>query len=218
MTAPRSCWRVIGVWGDRSCPELAQHIHCSNCPVFAGEARALLDRPVEPTYLAWLTDTVATRVVEAAPPDRMVLVFRSGGERFAIDASAVRVVAPVGTIRRLPHRDDPALLGLVAVRGELMPCISLAALLGIEPETSSPVARPATGLLVVLAERDGITALLVDAAEGVEGIRRTEMRRPPDTIGRTVAPVTEGLHTIGEGDVTLLDRELLALRLLTVLD
>jgi chemotaxis-related protein WspD len=218
MTAPRSCWREIGVWGDRSCPELDQHVHCSNCPVFAGEAQALLDRPVDPAYLAWLTDTVATRVEAAAPPDRMVLVFRAGGERFAIDASAVRVVAPVGTIRRLPHRDDPALLGLVAVRGDLMPCISLAALLGIEPETTGPAGGPATGLLVVLAERDGVSALLVDAAEGVEGIRREEMRRPPDTIARTVAPVTEGLQAIGEGDVTLLDRELLALRLLTVLD
>lgn len=214
MSPATACWREIGVWGDRSCPELPQHVHCSNCPVFAGEARALLDRPVDPDYLAWLTETVATRAEEAAPPDRMVLVFRSGGERFAIDASAVRVVAPVSTIRRLPHRDDPALLGLVAVRGELMPCISLAALLGIPPAETDPAA----GLLVVLSERGSVTALLVDAAEGVEGIRRAEMRRPPDTIAKTVAPVTEGLHAIGTGDVTLLDRELLALRLLTVLD
>lgn len=214
MTAARPCWREIGVWGDRSCPELPQHVHCSNCPVFGGAAQALLDRPVDPDYLAWLTETVATRAEEVAPPDRMVLVFRSGGERFAIDASAVRVVAPVSTIRRLPHRDDPALLGLVAVRGELMPCISLTALLGIPPADPGPAA----GLLVVLAERGGVTALLVDAAEGVEGIRRAEMRRPPDTIAKTVAPVTEGLHAIGEGDVTVLDRELLALRLLTVLD
>jgi chemotaxis-related protein WspD len=214
VTVARACWREIGVWGDRSCPELPQHVHCSNCPVFGGAARGLLDRPVDPDYLAWLTDTVATRPEEAAPPDRMVLVFRAGGERFAIDAAAVRVVAPIGTIRRLPHRDDPALLGLVAVRGELMPCISLTALLGIPPADVAP----AGGLLVVLAERGGVTALLVDAAEGVEAIRRAEMRPPPDTIAKTVAPVTEGLHAIGEGDVTVLDRELLALRLLTVLD
>ena len=214
MTRPHACWREIGVWGDRSCPELPQHVHCSNCPVFAGEARSLLDRPVDPDHLAWQTQSVAMRAEEAAPTDRMVLVFRSGGERFAIDASAVRVVAPVTTIRPLPHRDDPALLGLVAVRGELMPCILLAALLGL-PTTDLDAAP---NLLVVLAERDGVTALLVDAAEGVEGVRRAEMRPPPDTIARTVGPVTEGLHEIGDGDVTVLDRELLALRLLTVLD
>jgi chemotaxis-related protein WspD len=214
MTTMRACWREIGVWGDGSCPELPQHIHCSNCPVFAGGARSLLDRPVDPDHLAWLTQTVALRAEEVAPADRMVLVFRSAGERFAIDASAVRVVAPVSPIRRLPHRDDPAFLGLVAVRGELMPCILLAALLGI-PATDGD---RAADLLVVLAERDGVTALLVDAAEGVEGVRRAEMRPPPDTIAKTVAPVTEGLQAIGGGDVTVLDRELLALRLLTVLD
>ena len=35
-------WRLlepIGVSGDRSCPELNSHIHCRNCPVFAGAAR-----------------------------------------------------------------------------------------------------------------------------------------------------------------------------------
>ena len=209
-----SCWREIGVWGDKSCTQLPPVVHCANCPVFAGEARALLDRPMDLAYLAWLTETVATRADEEAPPDRMVLVFRAGGERFAIDAASVRVVAPVTTVRRLPHRAHPSLLGLVSVRGELMPCIALAALLGIP----APADGPTPDLLVVLAERDGITALLVDAAEGVEAIRRAETRRPPDTISAGLGPVTEGLHAIGDGDVTILDRELLALRLLTVLD
>ena len=33
-----ACWRRIGVAGDRTCPELAQHVHCRNCPVYAGAA------------------------------------------------------------------------------------------------------------------------------------------------------------------------------------
>ena len=36
------CWRVIGVTGDRSCPELERFIHCRNCPVLAEAARAEL--------------------------------------------------------------------------------------------------------------------------------------------------------------------------------
>ena len=207
-----ACWREIGVWGDRSCPQLPPVVHCSNCPVFVGQARALLERPVDPAYLEWLTETVATRTEEAAPPDRMVLVFRAGGERFAIDASAVRVVAPVSPVRRLPHRAAPAFLGLVAVRGELMPCIALATLLGIPP-----AADPGPGSLVVLADADGLSALLVESALGVEGIRRAETRRAPDTIAAALAPVTEGLHAIGDGDVTVLDRAALAGRLRGVL-
>ena len=38
------CWREIGVSGDRTCPELVEHLHCRNCPTHAQIARKLLDR------------------------------------------------------------------------------------------------------------------------------------------------------------------------------
>lgn len=207
MTA--ACWREIGVWGDRMCPQLPPLVHCSNCPVFVDAARGLLDRPIDGAYLTWLTESVASRAEEAARPDRVVLVFGAGGEWFAIDAVAVRTVALAGTVRRLPHRTDPAFLGLTAVRGELMPCLSLASLLGI-PADGSGVAP---GLAVVLAEQDVATALLVDSARGVEGVRRSDTRPAPDTIRQTLRPVSEGLHLMGDRDVTLLDRVALAERI-----
>ena len=39
---PDRCWQEIGVWGDRSCPELAAVTHCHNCPVFAAAGRKFL--------------------------------------------------------------------------------------------------------------------------------------------------------------------------------
>ncbi|WP_445633698.1 hypothetical protein [Nostoc sp. DSM 114161] len=30
-----SCWNVIGIEGDRSCPQLSIHAHCRNCPVYS---------------------------------------------------------------------------------------------------------------------------------------------------------------------------------------
>ena len=48
------CWNRIGVRGDASCPELARHVHCHNCPVHAAAALALLDRePPEGSGAAW---------------------------------------------------------------------------------------------------------------------------------------------------------------------
>ena len=35
MLAIDDCWNRIGVLGDGSCPRLAEHIHCRNCPVHA---------------------------------------------------------------------------------------------------------------------------------------------------------------------------------------
>jgi len=206
-----ACWREIGVWGDRTCPQLPPIVHCSNCPVFVAQARGLLDRPIGPDYLTWLTESVAARGELEEPPDRVVLVFEAGGEWFSIDAAAIRVVAPVSTVRRLPHRTDPAFRGLVAVRGELMPCIDLAALLGIAPAPAPDVASP--GLFVVVDDGQAATALLVGPARGVEGIRRADTRPVPDTIGATLLPISEGLHSVGGVETTLLDRGALALRL-----
>ena len=35
------CWNRIGISGDRSCPELVQHVLCRNCPVFEAGAGVL---------------------------------------------------------------------------------------------------------------------------------------------------------------------------------
>ena len=45
------CWNVIGVRGDRSCPELTTVVHCHHCPVFAAAGRTFLDAPSPPGYL-----------------------------------------------------------------------------------------------------------------------------------------------------------------------
>lgn len=31
----RHCWTKEGLWGDSSCPELADRIHCYNCPAYS---------------------------------------------------------------------------------------------------------------------------------------------------------------------------------------
>ena len=134
------CWSRIGIAGDRSCPELATVTHCQSCPVFATGARELFEGPVPDDYLDWLTGTIAAAPTDVAVADRTVLVFRVAVEWFAIDARSVRTVAPRSTVRRMPHRRDPAFLGLIAVRGELIPCISLGTLLSLPAAPSAPVA------------------------------------------------------------------------------
>jgi hypothetical protein len=61
-TAINDCWNRIGVRGDASCPELAEHAHCRNCPVFATAALALLDRELPAGYAAeWMGYIAAKR-------------------------------------------------------------------------------------------------------------------------------------------------------------
>src|SRR4051812_32697640 len=59
LNAEAPCWHRIGVWGDRSCPELAKVTHCHNCPVFAAAGRRFLDGPSPPDYLDEWTERLA---------------------------------------------------------------------------------------------------------------------------------------------------------------
>src|SRR4051812_35843603 len=112
------CWNVIGVMGDRSCPELETAIHCRNCPVFAAAARTLFDRAAPADYLAeWTrlldgsanggrTRTPSTWDDEAARDGIGIIIFQLGAEWLALRAQIVVEVAPVHPIHRIPHRSN----------------------------------------------------------------------------------------------------------------
>ncbi|MDM9384291.1 hypothetical protein QUB80_26815 [Chlorogloeopsis sp. ULAP01] len=44
------CWNIIGIMGDRSCPELSNFIHCRNCPIYSAGGHQLLERCVPNNY------------------------------------------------------------------------------------------------------------------------------------------------------------------------
>jgi chemotaxis-related protein WspD len=211
------CWQRIGVMGDRSCPELATVTHCHNCPVFTAGAGDLFDRTIPDDYLDWLTGTIAAEQTSQARADRTLLVFRVAQEWFAIDATSVRTVAPLGSVRRLPHRRDRSFQGLTSVRGELVPCISLAALLSL-PDADGPIAGGgARRLVVVVEDRDGAFAIEIDEARGVVAVPAVEIRATPDTVRQEVLPVTAGLQSIEDLDVTILDADALFERMMGAL-
>lgn len=211
------CWQRIGVKGDRSCPELVKVTHCNNCPVFTAGAGDLFDRSIPDDYLDWLTGTIAAEHGSEARVDRTLLVFRVAEEWFAIDAGSVRTVAPLGVVRRLPHRRDRSFQGITAVRGELVPCISLAVLLSLPVPDDAAPAVVDRRLVVVVEDRDGAFAVEIDEARGVIAVPSAEIRATPDTVRQEVLPVTAGLQTIEDLDVTILDADALFERMMGAL-
>ena len=53
------CWNRIGVKGDASCPELANVVHCHNCPVFAAAGQQLFQRAAPPECVEEWTQALA---------------------------------------------------------------------------------------------------------------------------------------------------------------
>lgn len=203
------CWREIGVRGDRSCPELDTHLHCRNCPTHAQIARQLLDRPLPAGYSEEWTRLFAKPASNDLQQDALdtVLIFRIGEEWLALPASICQEVAEPRRIHSLPHRRSGAVRGIVNVRGELLVCVALSDLLGIDAGAAAPAGgRIATfRRLVVIGEEGRRSAFEVDEVHGLHSFDRSTLGAVPATIGKATASVVAGVIAWNDRAVGSLD-------------
>jgi chemotaxis-related protein WspD len=208
------CWNRIGVHGDRSCPDLPPHIHCRNCPVFATAARSLLDVPapsdsrqLATAHFARPASAEAGQAVGAET--QSVIVFRVRTEWYAIRTAVCQEIAEARPIHSLPHRRDAAVLGVVNVRGGLLVCISLAAILGAtapaEGIATPSRRRAAVPCLLVARRAAGAVVFPVDEVQGMERFLTRDLRDVPATVALARASYTRALVPLGGRSAGLLD-------------
>lgn len=159
------CWNRIGVYGDKSCERLPEHIHCRNCEVHAAAAICLLERY---TSLQEEAEPVVDDVVSQSCS---LLVFRLADEWLALATARLVEVVEQLPIHSLPHQRSRSLLGVANVHGSLVACVSLAELLGIAssaaPESSG---RRVTPRMLILADQGGPVVVPVDEVDGIHAI------------------------------------------------
>ncbi len=200
INPPSRCWQAIGVWGDRTCPELAAVTHCHNCPVFAAAGRRFLDAPSPPGYLDEWTARLAAPEEEAARDVLSVLAFRLADEWLALPVGVLVEVTRPRAAHRVPHRGG-LLAGVINIRGELHLCARLDLLLGVTP-TEAPAANPR--LLVARAEKES-WVFPVDEVDRVRRVPVAEVTATPPTLARAVARLTRGVLSRDGRSVGLLD-------------
>jgi chemotaxis-related protein WspD len=207
MTPPSSiagekttCWKSIGTWGDRTCPELATHVHCRNCPVYADGAVQLLDVEVSPEYLRDHARQFALPKRDARVGRNSAVAFRIAGEWLALPTSVFSEVAPLRRIHSLPHRRDGVVTGVANIRGELIVCVSLAAALAIGTAPPEAAAR------LAVMNRDG--SRFVFPADEVAGLVRfddAELTAVPATLAHARATFTRGMLAWSDRSLAMLD-------------
>ncbi|MEM5275027.1 chemotaxis protein CheW [Cupriavidus taiwanensis] len=212
------CWRRIGVRGDGSCPALAEHAHCRNCPTYAQAAAMLLDAQQPDQGLQELPDAAdLAAAAEGGDQDGgasgddnahnasalACLVFRIGDEWLALPTAALGEVTAPCPLHSLPHRRDAAVLGLAAVRGNLLACLSLAHLF----DTGALPAEPdATGSrFLILGQGRAAIALPVAEITGIVRVRGAALLPLPATLARGSARYTQALFVDQGRSVGLLD-------------
>jgi chemotaxis-related protein WspD len=206
--AVHDCWNRIGVSGDASCPELRQHVHCHNCPVYSAAARTLLQRELPEGYLQDATVHFAQKKVLEEEDAQSVVIFRIGPEWMALPTIVFQEITDGCPLHSLPHHRGGALLGLANVRGELLLCASLAKLLGVE-EDSAAKQGAASRRMLVIRYKGWRLIFPVDEVFGIHRHTRQDLKKLPETVSKAENAYTKTAFAWRNLTVGCLDEELL---------
>jgi len=206
--AQADCWNKIGVSGDKSCAELPSVVHCRNCPVYAAAGLRLLDRQRPLDYQRYWTGYFAREKKSAAQARLSVVIFQIGGEWLALPTGVFQEVAEPRPIHTLPHRRNGVVLGLTNIRGQLLVCVSLARLLGIE-RRALPFSSVQSQRLMVIESQGNSVAFPVDDVQGVHRFHLEELHPAPPTLTRSATSPTRSILPWKDRRVGCLDEETL---------
>ncbi|HET7459001.1 MAG TPA: chemotaxis protein CheW [Gemmatimonadaceae bacterium] len=143
-----------------------------------------------------LADRVRTREGTAD-----LLVFRVGGELFGAALTAIEEALELPQLSPLPEM-PPSMIGVVSLRGRMLPAYSPARPLGVA------LARADAAALVLRAGERRI-ALAVDDVDDVLTVDLSELRPPPIVVGEERDAVLLGVANRGADLVSVLDADAL---------
>ena len=198
------CWNRIGIYGDKSCPVLPEHIHCRNCSVYSAAATRLLDRY---SFEQEHVEQYATRADERKVATRSLMIFRLGDEWLGLATRCLDEVAPMQPIHSLPHQRSRALQGVANVRGALVPCLSLIELLGLDPTLAGPTSLRVMPRMLILAAHGGPVVVPVDEVDGIHNIEERVLNAASASGEHVSAKYTRGVLQWKTRSLRWLDEE-----------
>lgn len=177
----------------------------------ASGAQFLLDRAPPEDYLREWTERIASAKKAADADTSSALIFRIGVEWLALPTQIFQQVADQCPVHSLPHRMDGIVRGVVNIRGELLVCVSLGTVLGIdsEPATVREAGCRVYPRLLVANRSGNRLAFPVDEVVGVHRYHPAILRPVPHTLAESRVSYTLGLIPWRDRTVGCLDDELL---------
>ncbi len=123
-----------------------------------------------------------------------LVIFTVGGEQYALPIDRVREIIRLRDLRTV-DASDPAIRGVISLRGKIIPVHDLAVRLGLEPQQ-------ADGAKIVIVEGAGeAVGAIVDDVEEVHTVPASEIEPVPD-VG---SELLTGIARIEERLVAILD-------------
>lgn len=143
---------------------------------------------------------MSAAVAEAYDTDQRELVsFRVDGQDFCVDIMVVREIRGWTPATVLPHA-PPYLLGVINLRGAVVPIVDLAARMGLEPIT--PDARH---VIVICVVENQTVGFLVDAVSDILSVDRKLIQPTPSVSSDLTRAFFEGVIAIDQRMLRLID-------------
>lgn len=172
----------------------------------------LFDREVSKDQLRESTAQVAAVKKITEVGTKSVVIFSIATEWLALPTEIFQEVVDHYVVRTLPHQRTGVLAGLVNVRGELMLCVALGALLGLQNAAGVQQAEERTSRerLLICNRKGDRLAFRADNVYGVHQYHPGQLRDVPATLAMAAAGAfTLGMLPWNDRTVGCLDDELL---------
>jgi len=138
------------------------------------------------------------------PVKRQMVIFRIGGEEFAIDIALTKEIVTMRPITPIPETED-YVLGVMNLRGNLVPVLDLRKRLRAGAESAAS-GKGQQEIRIIIARVDGKqTGLVVDGASEVIRVTDEMIEPPPDVITEIGAEYIGGIINLRERFITVLD-------------
>jgi purine-binding chemotaxis protein CheW len=135
---------------------------------------------------------------------RQLITFQIGEQYLGVDIMAIREIRAWTPTTMLPHVPNHV-RGVVNLRGTVLPVIDLSARLGWG--LTDPTARH---VIIVVRIADQLHGLIVDAVNDIVSINEEDLQAPPSLGADSTASYLEGLVSVDDRMVMVLELEQLS--------
>jgi purine-binding chemotaxis protein CheW len=142
-------------------------------------------------------------VKSLAQGSRELIAFRIGDQEFCVDIMAVREIRGWTPATPMPHA-PPYVLGIINLRGAVLPIIDLSARLGMDE--AEPTARH---VIIVAQVKNRVVGLLVEAVSDILTISDDNIQPVPEISSDLEKQYARGILAIDKQMICLIDLEAL---------
>lgn len=128
-----------------------------------------------------------------------LLSFLVAGQDYCVDIMSVREIRGGARSTPLPYA-PPYMLGVINLRGTVLPIMDLSTRLGLDAETAC-----ARNVIIVVAVGERTVGLMVDAVSDILAVRAEDLQPPPDLPSDREHSFVSALTIVDDRMIRVLD-------------